>query len=215
MPSAVPLDAAYWREWFEAWRTRIDDPTLARPAPGARSPIRASDVLEDWISIEWPAMEAHYVMPAWWLAMPLEERRRMRAPKPEIEYRRAPSAESMKAGYSLDTTGPFVKLEDGSIFRDQRAARRRLARVMKRFPEVARVVGWLPRRSSQGRTIKGRTAERVLEALVCRSLVGLGRSQLAASTEVIRWSGFARDPRKHADVNREIWREARLPPVAT
>jgi hypothetical protein len=59
--------------------------------------------------------------------------------------------------------------------------------------------------------VKGRTAERVLEALICRSLVELGSTQLEAADTVIAWSGHDRDVERHAEVNRAIWREARIP----
>jgi hypothetical protein len=54
----------------------------------------------------------------------------------------------------------------------------------------------------------------VLQALVCRSLVELGMSQVGAAGMVIGWAANDRDPRRLADVNRKIWKELGLPPVA-
>ena len=161
-----------------------------------------------------PAKEAHYVMPASWLALTPEEKRTLPRPALEVEYRLVRSARDARAGFSLDEVGPFFKLDDGTIFRDRQRAASRLWREIPSNPGLAEVVNWLPKRTGRDdRVIKGRTTQRVLEALVCRSLTSFGVSRIDASETVISWSERdKRDAKNHADENRVIWRELRIPP---
>lgn len=161
-----------------------------------------------------PVMEEHWVPSAEWLAMTPAERRRLPRPELIVEYRPVRRAPDAPTGFSMDEVGPYYKHTDGTIFRDRRRAASRLWRETRTNPALAQVVGWLPRRIGRDeRVVRGRTAERVLEALVCRSLTNLGSTPTDASEKVIGWSvRDDRDERHHAEENRRIWRELRIPP---
>jgi hypothetical protein len=161
-----------------------------------------------------PVKEAHYSMPPSWLALSPDEKRTLPRPPMDIEYRLVRRARDAPTGFSMDEVGPYYKHIDGTIFRDRRLASNRLWRETRRNPALAEVVSWLPKRTGRDdRVVKGRTAKRVLEAVVCRSLTNLGISQLDASVIVIGWSDRDhRDAQNHADENRVIWRELQVPP---
>jgi len=215
----VDVDAvAFWEAWWKKWHRRIRclaDGTSRFSGRGQRRrrTVRAVDVTTAWIRLVLPAADPDYVMPDWWLALTVEEKRTAARPQPELRPRRARPASEASPGFSFDDAGPYFKLADGSVLRERRTAARRLGRRMDQLPALRRVIGWLPGRSGrEGRLVKGRTPDRVLDAVVCFGLVRAGLSQAAAAKAVLAWAGQPeRDPKKLADKNRLIWRELRLP----
>ena len=210
----------FWEAWHRKWLGRIQCLARAATRPEtdrrrARRRVRPSRVEAAWKRLFMPAMEAHYVMPASWLALTPEEKRTLPRPPLEVEYRLVRRAHDAPTGFSLDEVGPYLKLPDGTVFRDRQSARSRLWRDIPTNPGLEEVVNWLPKRVGRGsHVVKGRTAVRVLEALVCRSLTHLGATQIDAAVQVIRWSvRDTRDAQNHADENRSIWRELRIPPL--
>jgi hypothetical protein len=107
-------DISFWKAWYVKWRKRIDclERDRERRSGRRRITVRASQVATAWIAMEWPAMEAHYVMPASWLELPIEARRRQRPPDPVVEYRPAPPAQMGKPGFSMDVIGPYLMTSD-------------------------------------------------------------------------------------------------------
>jgi hypothetical protein len=223
LPDDVPVAdvdedvVVFWERWWLKWHRRIRCIVggTSRP-PGRRRrhrTIRAADVSTAWTRVFMPAFDPEYVMPEWWLELTAEEKRTATArPQPELRPRRARPASEAAPGFSFDDVGAYFKLADGSVFRDRRTAAHRLWRRMDRVPDLRRVIGWLPGRSGrEGRLVRGRTPDRVLDALVCYGLVHAGMSQAAAAETVLRWAGTpGRSPEKLADRNRLIWRELRL-----
>lgn len=208
----------FWQGWFMKWRRRIScmvppTPPRATPRRHRHKEMRPIDVFAAWVRLFMPATEAEYVVPDWWLALSAEEKRRLPRPKLTVRLRRVRPASEAAPGFSMDDVGRYLKLADGTILRDRRSAAHRLWRQPGLAPNF---VDPLFRRMGRGgRPVKGRTSERVLEAVVCRSLVAAGMTQIGAATAVLAWSGKPeKDPKKLADENRTIWRELHVPPVS-
>jgi hypothetical protein len=217
--AAVDKDVVdFWESWWTKWHRRIRCISTAAVRPRrsrrrGRRTIRAIDVSSAWIRLVMPAVDPDYVMPDWWLALTVEEKRTVPHPQPVLRPRRVRPASERSPGFSLDDIGPYLKLPDGSVYRDRRTAAHRLWRRLDRVPDLRRIIGWLPGRSGrEGQLVKGRTPTRILDALVCYGLVRAGMSQAAAAGLVLDWAGPAdKNAKKMADENRAIWRELRLP----
>ena len=133
-----------------------------------------------------------------------------------LRARKVRPASERPPGASLDDVGPYLKLPDGTVLRDRRTAAHRLWRRLDRHAELQAIVDWLPGRvGRERRHVRGRTPDRVLDALVCFGLVHAGTSQVGAARIVAGWGAAPeRDPKKMARGNRAIWSEMNLPPVS-
>jgi hypothetical protein len=163
-----------------------------------------------------PAMDPAYVVPEAWLALTPEEKRTTPRPTLRFQPRRVRPASERGPGWSMDDVGPYLKLPDGTVFRDRASAAHRLWRQVKTAPDAMGVLELLPRRVGKGsRPVRARTPERMLDALVAYGLVHAGLTRVAAATTVLGWADSHRDPKKVADENTRIWRELlpRRPPV--
>lgn len=208
---------SFWHGWFENWRRRISclSITSQRAVPRRRQhrEVRSIDVFTAWVRLFMPAMEAEHVVPASWLGLSAEEKRRLPRPELTVRHRRVRPASEARPGFSMDDVGLYLKLPDGAVFRDRRSAAHRLWRQPRYAPDL--VDALYRRTGGDGRPVKGRTAERVLEALVCRSLIAAGITQVGAAIAVHGWSDQPdRDPKRLADENRIIWRELHVPSVS-
>ena len=208
---------SFWQAWFMKWRGRISllaiAPQRATPRRRQHRAVRPNDVFTAWVRLFMPATEAEYVMPDWWPGLSAEEKRRLPRPELTVRHRRVRPASEAKPGFSMDDVGRYLKLPDGTVLRDRRSAAHRLWRQPRYAPDL--VDALYRRTGGGGRPVKGRTAERVLEALVCRSLIAAGMTQVGAAGTVLGWSDQPhRDPKKLAEENRIIWRELRVPPVS-
>lgn len=211
----------FWATWWAKWHRRIECLSTnagQRRAAGRRPrrTVRASDVWSAWLRMFMPAMEPAYVVPEEWLALSPEEKRT--APRPALRFqpRRVRPASEAGPGWSMDDVGPYLKLPDGTVFRDRASAAHRLWRQARVNPGVREVIELLPRRAGEGtRPVRARTPERMLEALVAYGLVEAGMTRVAAATTVLGWAESLRDPKRVADENTRIWRELlpRRPPV--
>jgi hypothetical protein len=206
---------SFWRAWWIDRHREIRRPT--KPATGARGrSIRATDIYEAWVRIVMPALDPEHVAPDWWLALGDEEKRAI--PRPPLILRGRPVAPASERppGFSLDDVGPYLKIRDGTVLRDRRVAAHRLWRVAGRSAAWRQVVDMLPARTGRtGQVVKGRSAARVLDALVCFGLVQAGMTQKDAAESVLAWAHHSdRDPKGFADDNRTIWRELHLPAVS-
>lgn len=206
----------FWHGWFVKWCRRIS--LLATASHGAtrgrhrHRDVRPIDVFAAWVRLFMPAMEAEYGMADWWLGLSAEEKRRLPRPKMTVRHRRVRPASEARPGFSVDDVGRYLKLPDGTVFRDRRSAAHRLWRQPRYAPDL--VDALYRRTGGDGRPVKGRTAERVLEAVVCRSLIAAGLTQVDAAKTVLEWSDQPlRDPKGLADENRIIWRELHVPSV--
>jgi hypothetical protein len=216
------LDEEYWHRWHAKWLCRLRALASASTRPGRRRrrQVTSTDIRRSWILLELPAYEAIYQPAAWWLAMSPAERAANTRPAVERVLVRAPMAGTMDVGYSLDAVGAFFKAPDGTVFRDRSSAARRLWRERKLNARLDEVVNGL--RKSTGtdqRLVRGRSTQRVLDALVARSLVGLGMTQKGAAQTVLTWhKDPTRDPvalaDREAELNRRIWRELDIPAVS-
>lgn len=162
-----------------------------------------------------PAVDPDYMMPDSWLALSMEERRAAPPPAPTLRPKKVSPASEREPGFSLDDVGPYFKLADGTVFRDRAAARDRLWREERRYPGVRQVISMLPARTGRAdRVVRGRTAERVLDALVSFSLVRAGMTNVGAARLVLAWSNSSGySPKSFAEHSRAIWTELHLPPV--
>jgi hypothetical protein len=210
-----------WRRWWKKWDRRIQ--CLAGSALRAgrrgsrrRRVVRATDVTTAWLRSFWPAADPVYVMPEWSSALSPADRGSAPRPTPVLRPRKARPASERRPGASLDDVGPYFKLRDGTVYRDRRTAAHRLWRRLEGNVELQAIVDWLPGRvGSDGRHVRGRTPDRVLDALVCYGLVQAGMSQIGAARVVAGWSmGAERDAKKLASANRAIWEEMHLPRVS-
>ncbi len=212
---------SFWYGWWKKWHRRIRCLSAATPRSLAttrhkRRTVRAIDVSAAWKRVFMPAVDPEYVMPDWWQALPREEKRITRPPGLILRPRRVRPASESPSGFSLDDVGRFLKLPDGTVYRDRRPAAHRLWRVIELAPAYRQVIEMLPGRTGRdGRLVRGRTPGPVLDALVCFGLVHAGMTQVAAAQTVLAWAKQSdRDPKKLADENRIIWRELRLPAVS-
>lgn len=213
-----PRDDRFWRGWHAKWSRRIECLNAAghdRRGGSARV-VRSHQIERAWALLEIPSHDIVYQPPGWWLSLSPEERRQRPRPPIVPVPVRAALAHRQNPGFSLDAIGPYLKLDDGSVIRDRRTAARRLWRERLRNPDLAAWIDWLSRRKdSTGDTVRGRTPERVLDALVARSLVELGLSQIDAARRVIEWGERqVRSEKRYAEQNRAIWRELGIPPVS-
>lgn len=172
-------------------------------------------MLTAWMRMFMPAVDPEYVLPDAWLALTPEQQRA--APYPEVvrRPRRVAPASEREPGFSLDDVGPYWKLDDGTVFRDRASAADRSWREEQRWQGVRQILDMLPaRRGKDERIVRGRTPERVLDALVSYGLVHGGMSQVDAARHVLEWTNqSSRSPKKYAEQSRIIWLDVRLPPV--
>ena len=210
----------FWATWWTKWQRRIaclSTTDRQRRAVGRRPRrvIRSTDVWSAWLRMFMPAMDPAYVMPEEWLALSPEEQRT--APRPTLRFqpRRVSPASERGPGWSMDDVGPYLKLPDGTVFRDRASAARRLWRQARVAPAYRAVIDFLPKRAGQGgRPVRARTAERMLDALVAFGLVRAGMTRVAAATAVLAWANTeGRNSKKVADENSRIWQELHLPAV--
>lgn len=162
-----------------------------------------------------PAVDPDYVMPDSWLALSAEEKRASQPPTPILRPKAVAPASERGPGFSLDDVGPYFKLPDGTVFRDRAAARDRLWRDEPRYRGVRQIIAALPARTGRDdQVVRGRTAGRVLDALVSYSLVHAGMTRIAAAELVLTWADrWDRSAKKYADDSTRIWKELRLPPL--
>ena len=162
-----------------------------------------------------PAVDPEYVMPEWWLALSADEKRASQPPVPILRPKTVAPASERGPGFSLDDVGPYFKLPDGTVFRDRAAARDRLWREERRYSGFRQIIAALPARTGRGdRVVRGRTPDRVLDALVSFGLVHAGMTRIGAAELVLSWRNeWDQSAKKYADESTKIWRELRLPPV--
>ncbi len=216
MAEVDPDTVEFWRLWSVKWHRRINCLTGSRRRTRRRRrKVRASQVLAAWLRLFMPAVDPEHVMPDWWIALSDDQKRASPAPAPILQPRRVSPASERGPGVSMDDAGIYFKLPDGTIFRDQASARQRLWRDQRRYPGVAQALSMLPARLGvDEHRVRGRTPERVVDALVSFGLVHAGLSQVDAARYVLDWTNQSnRSPKKYAEQSRLIWQELRLPPV--